>query len=483
MFGLIPGRLLHGVLTAVLVLASAVIAFGVDINDTRLLAQPAISKNHIAFIYAGDLWVADLDGKNVKRLTADDGPELNPTFSPDGSLIAFTGQYDGNLDVYVVPVTGGVPTRLTWHPGADVVQSFTPDGSAVMFTSARAVFTGAYRQLFTVPIKGGIEEPLKLPNAFVAAYSPDGSRLAYNPLSPAFLEREHYRGGLNSTIWLYNFSDYATEKIAQPESRANDVDPKWMGDDVYFRSDRNGEFNIFSYNPKSKAIKQLTDHKDFPVLNASVGGDKIIYEQAGYLHILDPRSGRSTKLTVGVTADLPETRPRYVKGARYIRNGALSPTGARAAFEFRGEIVTVPAEKGDVLDLTNSVAANERSPAWSPDGKSIAYFSDESGEYELHIRPQDGKGDVRKIKLSGAGFYDDPVWSPDSQKISYTDNSWSVFWLDVKSGVSKKVGTEYMYGPSRPRTIYHSWSPDSKWIAYTLNTKAYIQAVHAYSIE
>jgi tricorn protease len=257
----------------------------------------------------------------------------------------------------------------------------------------------------------------------------------------------------------------------------------WMGDNIYFRSDRNGEFNIFSYNPKTKAIKQLTDHKDFPVLNASAGADKVIYEQAGYLHLLDPRSGHSTKLTIGVSADLPETRSRYVRGARYIRNAALSPTGARAAFEFRGEIVTVPGEKGDVRDLTNTVAANERSPAWSPDGKSIAYFSDESGEYEMHIRSQDGKGDVRKIKLSGAGFYDDPVWSPDSQKIGYTDNSWSVYWLDVKSGVSKKIASEYMYGPARARTIYHSWSPDSKWLAYTLSTKANIQTVYAYSLD
>ena len=287
MYRRIPDRAIHGVLAFLFVLVFVTLAHGVDINDTRLLAQPAISKNHIAFIYAGDLWVADLDGKNVKRLTADEGAELNPTFSPDGSLIAFTGQYDGNLDVYVVPVTGGVPTRLTWHPGADVVQSFTPDGSSVMFTSARAVFTGRYSQLFTVPVKGGIEEPLKLPNAYEATYSPDGSRLAYNPLSPAFLEWKHYRGGLNSTIWLYNFGDNGTEKLPQPESRANDVDPMWMGDNIYFRSDRNGEFNIFSYNPKSKAIKQLTDHKDFPVLNASSGADKIIYEQAGYLHVLD----------------------------------------------------------------------------------------------------------------------------------------------------------------------------------------------------
>ncbi|HXI90014.1 MAG TPA: PDZ domain-containing protein [Blastocatellia bacterium] len=458
-------------------------ANGVDINDTRLLSQAAISKDHVAFIYAGDLWVADLSGKNVKRLTADEGLQSNPAFSPDGSLIAFTAQYDGNPDVYIVPVAGGVPTRLTWHPGPDIVQGFTPDGSAVLFTSPRAVFTGRYSQLFTVPIKGGIEEPLKLPNASKAIYSPDGSRLAYNPLSEAFTQWKHYRGGLTSNIWLYKFSDNSAEKLPQPDSRANDVDPMWIGDTIYFRSDRNGEFNLFSYNLKSKAIKQLTDHKDFPVMGASSGGGEIVYEQAGYLHIFDPKTSRSTRLTIGVSADLVETRARFVKGARYIRDASISPTGARAVFEFRGEIITVPAEKGDSRNLTNTTGANERSPVWSPDGKSIAYFSDESGEYELHIRNQDGKGEVRKIKVTGAGFYDAPEWSPDSQKISYADNSWSLFWLDLKTGASKKIASEYQYGPSRVKTIHHVWSPDSKWIAYTLNTRAYIQAVHAYSIE
>src|ERR1700730_8195567 len=264
-----------------LIMQIAVAGQGVDLNDTRLLTQPAISKTHIAFIYAGDLWVADLDGKNVRRLTADEGLQSNPAFSPDGSLIAFTAQYDGNPDVYIVPVTGGVPTRLTWHPGPDIVQGFTPDGSAVLFTSPRAVFTGRYAQLFTVPVKGGIEEPLKLPNAFRAAYSPDGSRLAYHPLYDAFNHWKHYRGGTNSTIWFYNLNDNSSEKLPQPESRANDVDPMWAGDTFYFRSDRNGEFNLFSYNLKSRAVKQLTDHKDFPVLGASAGCGALLYDQAG----------------------------------------------------------------------------------------------------------------------------------------------------------------------------------------------------------
>ena len=466
-----------------LLLSTFSAAQGPDIRDTRLLSQPAVSKTHIAFVYAGDLWVAGLDGRSVQRLTTDEGVESNPAFSPDGSLLAFSAQYDGNTDVYVVPVTGGVPTRLTWHPGADIVQGFTPDGSKVLFISPRAVYTGRYTQLFTVPVKGGIEEPLEIPHAFKATYSPDGSRMAYNPLYEAFNEWKHYRGGTASTIWLYRFSDHSIEKIPQPEGRSNDVDPMWMGDVIYFRSDRNGDFNLFSYDLKTKAIKQLTSHKDFPVLAASMGGGQIIYEQAGYLHLYDPGTSKSTRLTVGVSADLVETRPRYVKGSKYIHAAAISPSGARAVFEFRGEIVTVPAEKGDPRNLTNTAAANERSPAWSPDGKSIAYLSDESGEYELHIRNQDGKGEVRKIKLSGAGFYEDLAWSPDNQKIAYTDNSWSLYWLDLKTGISKKIGSEYLYGPGRAKTIHHVWSPDSKWIAYTLNSKAYIQSVYVYSID
>jgi tricorn protease len=455
----------------------------IDINDTMLLSQPAISSSRIAFVYAGDLWVADINGKGVRRLTTDIGVESNPFFSQDGSLIAFSAQYEGNIDVYLVPAEGGIPKRLTWHPGPDVVQGFTPDGQAVLFVSPRATFTNRYTQLFTVPIKGGFPEALKIPNAFRATYSPDGTRIAYNPLYDAFTQWKHYRGGTVSVIWIYKFSDHSVEKIPQPEGRSNDAGPMWIGDKIYFRSDRNREFNLFSYDLKTKEIKQLTQHTDFPVLNASAGAGKIIYEQGGYLHIYDPEKAQSTKLTIGVAADLLELRERYVKGARYIRNASISPSGARAVFEFRGEIVTVPAEKGDPRNLTDTTGTHEQSPVWSPDGKSIAYFSDESGEYELHVRSQGGKGDVKNFKMIGAGFYDSSVWSPDSQKISYADNSRTLYWVDLKTGVSKKIASEYLYGPSRIKTIYSTWSPDSKWIAYTLNTEAYIQKVYVYSIE
>jgi tricorn protease len=469
-----------GSVALVLWLFVPVSAGAVDVSDTRLLSQPAISTTHVAFLYAGDLWVAGLDGTNVRRLTSGQGVS-RPAFSPDGTLIAFSAQYDGNVDVYVVPAAGGVPTRLTWHPMPDLVQGFTPDGSAVLFTSARAVFSGRYQQLFTVPVKGGFPSALDLPNAFRATYSPDGKRLAYNPLYDPFTQWKHYRGGTVSTIQLYQLGTHAIEKIPQPPDRANDVCPMWAGDIIYFLSDRNGEFNLFSFDTRSKQIKQLTTHADFPILSASAGGGKIVYERAGYLHVFDPASSEHKKLTIGVAADLIDTRPRFAKGARYIRNASLSPSGARAVFEFRGEIVSVPAEKGDPRNLTNTPAVHERSPIWSPDGKSIAYFSDASGEYQLVIESQDGKGDARTLKPTGSGFYSEPTWSPDSKKIAYADNSWSLYWMDVASGVSKKIGSEEVGGPFR--ALSPVWSPDSKWVAYTLGGQNYIQTVYVYSLE
>ncbi len=460
-------------------------------DDTRLLAQPAVSATHIAFIYAGDLWSARIDGTDVRRLTAHAGSESRPRFSPDGRWLAFSGQYDGNTDVFIVPVEGGIPRRLTWHPGADVVQDWTPDGLAVMFTSSRAVHTSRYSQLFVVPVDGGMPDQLPIPNAAKATFSPDGSHIAYLPLGERFRQWKNYRGGTHSRLWLYDRSDHSVVEIPQPEGRSNDTDPMWFDGTVFFLSDRNGEFNLFSYDVGSQDVEQLTFHDDFPILAASHGAGKIVYEQAGYLHLYDPESPGSgaeaasgptgDKLTVGVAADLLEVRPRWVSGARYIRNADISPTGARAVFEFRGEIITVPAENGDPRNLTESVGVHERSPAWSPDGASIAYFSDEGGEYRLHIATQDGRGEVRKFDLMGNGFYEEPTWSPDGARVSYTDNSWSLYVLDIESGVSTKIMAEPHYGPQK--TIAQSWSPDSKWLAYTQATAADFRRVWLYSID
>jgi tricorn protease len=453
-----------------------------DIRDTRLLSQPAVSARHVAFIYADDLWVAELDGGNVRRLTSDIGIESHPVFSPDGATLAFSAQYDGNTDVYTTAVAGGVPRRLTSHPGPDIVRGFAPDGKAVLFCSPRHVFTSRYTQLFTVPISGGMPTQLPIPHGVQTCYSPDGSRIAYTPLADKTQQWKHYRGGAHSQIWIYRCRDHQVEQIPQPTERCNDLSPQWIGETIYFRSDRAGQYNLFAYDTGTKALRQLTRHTDFPVLEVGAGGGRLVYEQAGYLHLCDPAGGGSTRLKIGVASDLVETRPRFVKGAKHIRSWAVSPSGARAVFDFRGEIVTVPAEKGDPRNLTDSPGAHERWPAWSPDGRSIAYFSDAGGEYRLHVRPADGKGKARVYEPGGAGFYERPVWSPDCKRIAYVDNSQSLFWIDLGSGQVKKIASEPLYKPTRSRMLRPAWSPDSKWIVYALGNKAAYHTIYAYEL-
>ncbi len=478
-----PSALSRILIIILVFISGAAALFAVDTGDTKMLSQPAIGGAHIAFHYANDLWVAGLDGRDVRRLTSDLGMESNPAFSPDGSLIAFSAQYDGNIDVYVVPAGGGVPKRLTWHPGADIVQGFTPDGGSILFTSGRRSFTGAHQQLYTVPVDGGYPSALKIPNASRAALSPDGTKVAYNPLTDAFSQWKNYRGGRNSVIWIVDLKTLALEKVPQPAGRCNDPNPLWIGETLYFRSDRDGEFNLYAYDAQKKSVRALTSFKDFPILNASAGNGKIIYERAGRIHLFDPGTNASTALRIGLAADLAELREHYARGARWIRNAAVSPSGARAVLEFRGEIVTVPAEKGDPRVLTQTPGAHERSPIWSPDGKLIAYFSDASGEYELHVRAQDGKTPAKVYKITGAGFYSSPSFSPDGAKIAYADNASSLFVLDLKTGTVKKIGSDYQMGGNRRGGGAGAWAPDSKWLAYTLGTPTYFQRIYVYSIE
>jgi tricorn protease len=246
-----------------------------NLTDTRLLTQPAVSATHVAFVYAGDLWSARIDGSDARRLTTAEGDEISPVFSPDGSTIAFTGNYDGNQDVYLVPVGGGIPRRLTFHPASDNAQGFTPDGRRVLFASGRNASATRLSQLYTVATDGGFADQLPIPSAFQATYSPDGQRIAYNPLPRAFEQWKRYRGGRTSQIWLYTNQTKAIEKVPQPATRSNDVDAMWLGNAVYFRSDRDGEFNIYSYDVGSRQIHQLTRHTDFPVLAVAAGGGEV----------------------------------------------------------------------------------------------------------------------------------------------------------------------------------------------------------------
>ena len=469
----------------VLIAATATAASAVDVSDTRLLSQPAVSAEHVAFAYAGDLWIAGRDGSGARRLTSHEGTESSLRFSPDGSLVAFSAEYDGNIDVFVMPAAGGEPKRLTWHPGNDLVQGFTVDGSAVLFASQRSMFTNRHFQLFTVPLVGGLPTKLPIPHGLRASYSPDGRRIAYIPTPERFEQWKNYRGGTTSRIWIYDTGDHSVQTVPQPEGRSNDTDPTWIGNRVFFRSDRAGEFNLFSFDTGSGEIVQHSVFEDFHLEDLAGSADTLIYEQAGYLHLYDPGSDRRERLRIGVAADLTETRPRWIEGPEYIRSASISPSGARAAFGYRGEVLTLPAKKGDARNLTRSPGIHERFPTWSPDGGSIAYFSDEGGEYGLHVRNQDS-GEVRRHELGGEhggnGFYQNPEWSPDGSRISYADNSMTLFVIDTDSGDVAKIASEYYYGPASPRPD-HSWSPDSRFIAYTLNTRSYMQQVFVYDVE
>ncbi|PHQ28412.1 S41 family peptidase [Leeuwenhoekiella nanhaiensis] len=464
-------------------LSFSVLAQSINTTDTRLLREPALSTNHIAFIYADDLWVADSDGKNPRRLTIDEGIEQNPVFSPDGQTIAFSAEYDGNTDVFTIPVTGGIPTRLTYHTYTDWVQGFTPDGKNVLFTSQRAMFTNRYAQLFTIPLSGGNVTQLKIPNAFWASYSADGKHIAYTPIPDRFNQWKHYRGGTQSRIFIFDTDTYETVEIPKPADGSNDSRPVFDGNTVYFKSDRDGEFNLYSYDLASKQVTKQTDFKDFGLINLAVNNEgKLILEQAGYLHSFDPATKSLNKLKIGIATDLLELRPRFVSGKEHIRSGGISPSGARLVSDFRGDIVTIPSEKGDITYLTQTPGVHETYPEWSPDGKSIAYFSDASGEYALHIKDQNSNDPAKAIKLNGTGFYAYIHWSPDSKKIAFVDNGRNLYIATLASGKVEKVAQDVLYQPGVYRDLFGSWSADSNWLAYTLITNTNFQQAYIFSL-
>ena len=446
--------------------------------EAPILAKaPTLNRTAAVFEYGGCLWSVAREGGEARQLTTG-GHEAAPFFSPDGRWIAFSGTYDGNVDVYVMPAQGGSPRRLTWHPDPDIAGGWTPDGRKVLFRSSREAYADIDR-LYTVPAEGGPVEALPVWRGEDAALSPDGTRLAYVPNQRWQNSWKRYRGGQTTPIYLVRLSDLALEKV--PRENSNDSNPAWFGDTVYFLSDRNGPVTLFAYDTKAKAVRQVLENGGLDLKSLSAGPDALIYEQFGGLHIFDPASGASRPVRIEVAADLPATRPRYVKAAGMIQNAGLSPTGARAVFEARGEILTVPAEKGDARNLTRTTAAAERDPAWSPDGKSIAFFSDESGEYALHIVDQSGLGAVKKIGLGRPpSFFYGPLWSPDSRKIAFTDKRLNLWCVDVAKGTPFKVATDRFDDPSS--AMNPGWSPDSQWLTYTKELANHLHAVFVYSL-
>jgi len=455
-------------------------------QGTRLLRHPTVSRDSVAFEYAGDLWIVSRSGGQARRLTSTPGAEIDPYFSPDGSQIAFTATVAGNTDVYVMPTTGGDAKRLTYHPSFDRVRGWTPDGRRVIFASLRtSAPQQSFFQLWSIGLDGGLPEPLPMPRAFSAAYSADARKLAYEEITTAFIPEwneasqwRHYRGGRTQPIRVINLTDYSVEKL--PWTNSNDTSPMWIDNTIYFVSDRNHTMNLFACRLDTKKVTQLTRHDDFDIMTASAGPGAIVYEQAGYIYLVDTGSGRAQKLNIEVNGDLAWARPQFKKVVSMIRNAALSPTGVRAAFEARGEIFTVAAEKGDYRNLTQSSGAHDRSPAWSPEGGQLAWLSDASGEYQLMLGDPLGVAPPRAIPLPSTAFFSDPAWSPDATQILLQDSHQNLWAIEVASGKATKIDTENYPNPGRAFDV--TWSPDSKWVAYSRNLPSHLRAIFIYSL-
>jgi tricorn protease len=453
-------------------------------EETRLLRFPDIYGDKIVFVYGGDLWTVSSQVGIAQRLTSFEGYEASPKFSPDGKTIAFTGAYDGNGDVYVIPTEGGEPRRLTYHPGTaqstgeialdDWVIDWFPDGKEILFRSPRQAFPSS--KLFRINVEGGFEEALKLPEVATASLSPDGDKLAYTRQPVEFRTWKRYQGGMAPDIWIYDMKTDAVEKIT--DWKGTDNFPMWYNDKIYFTSDRDHTLNIYCYDLKTKAVRKITNHDQYDVKWPSLGPGAIVYENGGYLYVLDLATEKTIKISVEVPAERLFSRPNWEKVDDLILDFCLSPSAKRALFSARGEIFTVPEEKGEVRNITQTPDIREIYPAWSQDGKLVAYLSDRPGEYELYIRPQDGSGEEKRITYDGECYRFHPVWSPDSKKLLYSDKKLRLFYLDIdekKPALVDKAEVSEIHD--------YVWSPDNKWIVYSKNNPAYFASIYLYSLE
>jgi tricorn protease len=448
--------------------------------DARMLRYPAVSKNLIAFVYAGDVWLVGKDGGSAFRLTSSPGEESFPRFSPDGTKVAYSASYDGNVDVFVIASAGGEPVRLTHHPMSDRVIGWTPDGKRVLFASGRESGRQRYSQFYTVGLDGGLPAKLPVPYGEFGGYSPDGGQFVYMPMSQDFRTWKRYRGGWSPDLWLFDLKTYAARNITS--NPANDAQPMWHGDTIYFVSDRGGNErnNIWAFDVKTNAARQVTAFNEFDITFPSLGPDGIVFQAGGRLYFLDLASGRHKEVPVRVVTDETTLRTRTVKTEALIQNGSVSPTGKRALFEARGDVFSAPAEFGAVVNVTRSSGVAERYPRWSPDGKTLAFWSDRSGEYELTLRP-DGPGPEKKLTSLGAGYRYAPWWSPDSRKIAFIDQAMRIRICDVESVAVTQIDESPVWiGHGGLANFRMRWSPDSRWLTYARPTGDANRAIFLY---
>lgn len=432
-------------------------------QGTRLLRQPDISKEHIVFAYGADLWLADKDGTQLKRLTSTAAVESYPHFSPDGQWIAFSSDRSGSSAVYVVSKDGGMPQRLTWHPSGASVRGWTPDGQHILYASTRGTAPVPHNKLWTVPAGGGPASKVSEQWGFDGAFAQTGKKIAIDKMSRWDTEWRAYRGGQNTPLIILDLEDQS--EVLLPHDKTTDIQPTWIGQELFFLSDRDWTMNVWAYNTASGALRQVTRFLETDVKHLNYQEDELVIEQNGYLHLLDPQTGDTRQISIEIQADFPWAATHWEDVSRRATAVSLSPTGKRALMEARGEIFTVPVEYGDPRNLSQSSDAADRRPIWSPKGDQIAWVSDQEGDgYALYLNSQDGLGEAKKIALGESKLIWSPAWSPDGKYLAFADDDVRISVLELEAGTVKTIDTG---GNNLDRTRTGlTWAPDSKKLAY-----------------
>ncbi|NLX67199.1 MAG: acetyl-CoA synthetase [Bacteroidales bacterium] len=454
-------------------------------NEARMLRYPDINGDLIAFVYAGDIWTVNANGGSAKRVTSHPGIELFPKISPDGKWIAFSAEYSGSRQIWVMPSEGGTARQLTFYNSVgempprggfdNVVLDWTPDSKHILFRANRTSFGDRNGRYFTVSIDGGFEESLPIVNGGFATFSPDGSQLCFTPVDREFRSWKRYKGGRATELWTYDLINNKSQQITH--WAGSDQWPVWHGNHIFYASDRNMRLNIWRYNVNTKENEQVTHHDDFDIMWPSGRNGKLVYENGGYLHVLDLASGNSQKITVAIHYDNPNLQPYFKNVKDYISSYSLSPSGKRALFEARGDIYSVPVEKGEIQNLTNSQGVREISPVWSPDGKQIAFYSDATGEYELYLLENKEGSAPRQITRGSSAWKHTAEWSPLSTHLVYSDRTMKLWLVDATSG--KQVVIDEATAEEIRDYIF---SPDGDWIAYSKSSPNYQSALWVYQI-
>jgi len=455
-------------------------------ETARLMRFPAIHGDQIVFSYAGDLYTVEAEGGTARRITSHKGYEMFPRFSPDGSKIAFTAQYDGNTEVYVMPASGGSPKRLTYTATLDrddvadrmgpnnIVMNWTPDGKHIIFRTRKKSFNSFQGDLYKVSVDGGVPEQLPLPKGGFCSFSPDGNKLAYNRIFREFRTWKHYRGGMADDVWIHDFNTHETKAIT--DHPGQDIIPMWKDHSVYFVSDRDWRMNIYRYDMESEELSKITHFEEYDVKFPSMGQNQLVFENGGYLYRMNLENHQPQRVPVKISNDQLASREEIVDASKKIQDAGLSPKGKRIAFSARGDVFSVPAKEGITYNLTESSGNHDREARWSPNGEHVAYISDKSGEYEIYL--QDQQGDQKPVRLThhGSTYKYDLTWSPDSKKIMWSDAEFRLKYVDVQSQEVTLVDTS-----RRGEISSYSWSPDSKWITYSKEADNDMSVVWVYN--